>query len=79
VAEIIADVRLAMPKVPISLGCARRRGESRMEVLAIDAGVNRLALPSEEALKRAQAYGLNVRYQNTCCSVSRDVSADCRQ
>lgn len=79
VAEIIADVRMAMPKVPISLGCARRRGESRMEVLAIDAGVNRLALPSEEALKRAQAYGLNVRYQNTCCSVSRDVSADCQQ
>lgn len=74
VADIIAEVRFAMPQTPISLGCARRRGNSRMEVMAIEAGVNRLVLPSEEAVERAAAYGLNIRYQQTCCSVSRDLS-----
>jgi uncharacterized radical SAM superfamily protein len=72
VADIIAEVRFAMPQTPISLGCARQRGSSRLEVLAIEAGVNRLALPSDEAVASAEAFGLNIRYQKTCCSVSRD-------
>jgi hypothetical protein len=72
VADIITEVRLAMPQVPVSLGCARQRGNRRLEVLAIDAGVNRLALPSEEAVERAESYGLDIRYQDTCCSVLTD-------
>jgi uncharacterized radical SAM superfamily protein len=77
VADIIAEVRFAMPHTPISLGCARQRGNSRMEVMAIEAGVNRLALPSEKAVEKAVAYGLSIRYQKTCCSVSRDLSTPC--
>ena len=77
VADIIAEVRFAMPHTLISLGCARQRGNSRMEVMAIEAGVNRLALPSEKAVEKAVAYGLNIRYQKTCCSVSRDLSTPC--
>jgi len=80
VASIIAEVRFAMPHVPVSLGCARQRGNSSLEVMAIEAGVNRLALPSEEAVEKAEAYGLNIRYQKTCCSVFRDRSASpCQQ
>jgi uncharacterized radical SAM superfamily protein len=75
VAEIIAEVRFAMPQVPVSLGCARQRGNRHLEVLAVEAGVNHLALPSEEAVERAESYGLDIRYQETCCSVSRDWSA----
>jgi lipoyl synthase len=75
VADIIAEVRFAMPHVPVSLGCARQRGNRCLEVLAIDAGVNRLALPSEEAVERAESYGLDIRYQDTCCSVLPDRSA----
>lgn len=74
VAEIIADARILMPDVRISLGCARKRGDSRLDMLAIDAGVNRIAIPSEEALEHAEEYGLEIRYQRTCCSVSRDIS-----
>ncbi len=70
VADIIAAARLKMPTVPISLGCARQRGNSRLEELAIDAGVNKLALPSERAVARARQYGLDIRYQATCCSVT---------
>jgi uncharacterized radical SAM superfamily protein len=75
VADIIVEARLAMPHVPLSLGCARQRGNRRLEVLAIDAGVNRLALPSEAAVERAASYGLDIRYQKTCCSVLSDGSA----
>jgi uncharacterized radical SAM superfamily protein len=74
VADIIAETRFKMPKVLISLGCARQRGNSRLEVLAVDAGINRMALPSEEAVQRALGYGLDLRYQKTCCSVSQDLS-----
>jgi uncharacterized radical SAM superfamily protein len=76
VAEIIADARLLMPQARISLGCARPRGDSRLEILAIDAGVNRMALPSEEATAHAKDYGLEIRYQKSCCSISRDFSRD---
>jgi hypothetical protein len=74
VADIIAAARFQMPEVPISLGCARQRGNSHLEVLAIDAGVNKLALPSEQAVARARHYGLDIRYQPTCCSVTGSYS-----
>lgn len=70
IAEIIAEARFLMPHVPISLGCARERGNRDLEMLAIDAGVNRMALPSDEAVEHARSYGLDVRFQTTCCSVS---------
>ncbi|MFH2093821.1 MAG: radical SAM protein [Pseudomonadota bacterium] len=70
IADILIQARLQMPDTPISLGCARQRGNSRLEELAIDAGVNRMALPSEEAIARARAYGLDITFQPTCCSVS---------
>jgi uncharacterized radical SAM superfamily protein len=69
VADIIAESKLKMPAVPVSMGCARERGNLEMELLSIDAGINRMALPSEEAVKRAEAYGLQIQYQKTCCSL----------
>jgi lipoyl synthase len=72
VAELIALARFKMPDTLISLGCARPRGSRRLEVLAVDAGVNRMALPSDEALERARFYGLDIRCRNTCCSVPED-------
>lgn len=74
VADIIAEARTLMPETLISLGCARKRGYSRMEILAIDAGINRIALPSEDTLIYAKKRGLEIRYQRTCCSVSEDFS-----
>ena len=74
IAELIAEARLRMPGTEISLGCARPRGNTRLETLAIDAGVNRMALPSEEAVERVRFYGLEIRYQKTCCSVAADVT-----
>ena len=73
VAELIAEARLALPDTLISLGCARERGNVTMEMLAIDAGVNRMALPSEEAMLHARKYGLDINFQHTCCSVAVDI------
>jgi uncharacterized radical SAM superfamily protein len=73
VAEIIAETRFRMPPIRISLGCARQRGNVRMEILAIEAGVNRMAIPSDEAVARAKELGLKISFQRTCCSVTREV------
>jgi uncharacterized radical SAM superfamily protein len=75
VASLIAETRLALPKTEVNLGCARQRGNSLLDVMAVDAGVNRIALPSEEAIARAKEYGLETRFQRTCCSVGLDFSS----
>ena len=72
VAHIIAKARTLMPETCISLGCARQRGNVLMETYAIDAGINRMALPSEEAILRAKFHDLEIRYQKTCCSVTKN-------
>ena len=72
VGRLIAKARLLMPKTPISLGCERprnREGEL-MEKLAIRAGVNRMAIWSEEAVQEAERLGLTPRFQDTCCSLN---------
>ncbi len=71
IAEIIVKARLMMPGTLLSLGCARQRGDIKKEILAIEAGINRMAIPSEEALEYAAELGLEIKYQKTCCSVSR--------
>lgn len=70
VAECIAEARRLAPKAEIGLGCARPRGHDLLSELAVDAGVNRMALPSESARRRAAHYGLDMTYHRTCCSVT---------
>jgi lipoyl synthase len=71
VARLIAQARLMMPRVPISLGCERPRNSQglSLEKLAIRAGATRMAVWSEEAIAEARGLGLNPRFQYTCCSV----------
>ena len=77
VAEIIVEARRFMPQVRMSLGCARTRGDEEIERMALDAGVNRMALPSDAVIERAGELGLEIRYQRTCCSVGADFSKAC--
>ena len=76
IAEIIVKARFMMPDTILSLGCARQRGDVKKEIFAIDAGINRIAIPSEEAVEHAKEYGLEIRYQKTCCSVSLPFEVD---
>jgi len=74
IAEVMAEARLKMADSRISLGCARERGNVLIDTLAIEAGVSRMVIPSEEALALAREYGLEISYQRTCCSVAADFS-----
>ncbi len=72
VARFIALSRLRLPDVPIALSCARPPGRyrKRLDALAVEAGVNRIAMPAEEALDRAEELGFEVEFHHTCCSKS---------
>jgi uncharacterized radical SAM superfamily protein len=71
VARLIAKARLLMPQLPISLGCERPRNKegTKLEKLALRAGITRMAVWSEEVLEEASRLGLTPRFQPTCCSV----------
>ncbi|MGB9616362.1 MAG: radical SAM protein, partial [Desulfomonilaceae bacterium] len=71
VAEFLVQARLKYPKLRASLGCARPRGryKRRLDMLAIDAGVNSIALPSDAALEYAAQRGLEVVFREWCCSL----------
>jgi uncharacterized radical SAM superfamily protein len=68
IAKVIAIGRLAMPKVPISLGCMRPSGAVRADIdyLSILAGANRVVVPAPAALERLGKEYRFVRHQ-TCC------------
>jgi lipoyl synthase len=71
VARFLCRAREELPDPEMSLGCARPRGRYRLalDFLAVRAGINGLALPSDWALAEAERLGLEVVYQQTCCSV----------
>ena len=72
VARFIALSRFRLPEVPIALSCARPPGKyrKRLDALAVEAGINRIAMPAEEALARAEELGYEVEFHHTCCSKS---------
>jgi uncharacterized radical SAM superfamily protein len=76
VADIVCAARLACPDSILSLGCARRRGDTRLELLAICCGVNRMAIPADEAVALARHLDIDIKYQKTCCSVSMNREND---
>jgi hypothetical protein len=68
IAKVIAVGRLAMPNIPISLGCMRPSGAIRAEIdyLSILAGANRIVVPTPAALGRlGKEY--NFERHQTCC------------
>jgi len=72
VARFVAAARLRMPYVPIALSCARPPGQHRVEtdLLALEAGVNRIAMPAQKAVRKSRETGLEIEFHKTCCSKS---------
>jgi len=70
IAKVIAAARLMFPKTPLTLGCMRPKGEHRIktDILAIKAGVNAIAFPTEEAIKFAEKQGCETTFSSLCCS-----------
>jgi lipoyl synthase len=71
VVRFIARARLTIPDVKCSLGCARPGGPYRrkLDLLAIRAGINSLAIGYDYVPIEAQKMGLNVIRKTTCCSL----------
>lgn len=71
VVRFIVAARLRLPDLQGGLGCARPRGLYRRDLdrLAVMAGINSLALPSDPALQEAEQRGLEIVFRDTCCSL----------
>ena len=71
IARVILALRFLMPHTPLLLGCARPRGEHkiRTDFLAIEAGVNGIAYPSEEVGYFVKERGLDIKSHEACCSL----------
>ncbi len=71
IARVILAVRLLMPQTPILLGCAKPPGlhKIKTETLALKAGVNGIAYPSEQTCRRAKNLGFDIRFHEKCCSL----------
>jgi len=70
IVRVLTTARLIMPRTPIVLGCMRPKGEHKVktDMLAVKSGVNAIAFPAEEAVRLAEALGLEVTFSSLCCS-----------
>jgi uncharacterized radical SAM superfamily protein len=70
IARVVATARLMFPETSLALGCMRPKGKHRAEtdVLALKAGVDAIAFPTEEAIAYAENRGLEVSFSPYCCS-----------
>lgn len=73
VAGFLVKARKELPELWACLGCARPRGHYRktLDVLAVQAGINAIALPAEAAVDKARWSGLDVRTEEACCSLGK--------
>jgi len=70
IVKVLIAARLTMPTTPIVLGCMRPKGKHRLEAdeLAVRAGVNAIAFPTEAAINLAESMGLAITFSPLCCS-----------
>ncbi len=77
IARTVATARTMFPTTPLVLGCMRPKGKQRAEtdVLALKAGVNGVAFPSQEAISYAQTHSYAVAFSAFCCAqIYRDLA-----
>jgi uncharacterized radical SAM superfamily protein len=70
IAKVAATARLMFPRKPLVLGCMRPKGMHRAEtdILALKAGIDAIAFPSEEAIKYAEQNGYTPSFSSYCCA-----------
>lgn len=78
IARVILATRLSIPSTPLLLGCGRPRGlhKVKTDILAVMAGVNGIAYPSEEVCSYAEKKGLTFSFHQECCSLLWQETAD---
>jgi hypothetical protein len=70
IAKVTATARLMFPETPLVLGCVRPKGRHRTEtdILALKAGVDGIAFPSEQAIEYAEQHGYKTSFSSHCCA-----------
>ena len=70
IAKVSALARLMFPNAPLVLGCMRPKGALRSEtdVLALKAGVDGVAFPSEGAIEYVKSRGYKTAFSSYCCA-----------
>jgi uncharacterized radical SAM superfamily protein len=70
IAKVAVAARQMFPETPLILGCMRPKGKIRGEtdVLALKAGVDAIAFPSEEAVEYAYSSGFRTVFSSYCCA-----------
>ena len=70
IARVAFMARLMLPETPVVLGCMRPQGKRRIDtdILAIKAGVDAMAFPTQEAIDYALSKGFRVESSSLCCS-----------
>ena len=71
VADLLAEARLLFPAVPLLLGCMRPGGayRERLDVLAVQVGINRIVNPARAAVAEATRLGLTAEWGEECCAL----------
>jgi uncharacterized radical SAM superfamily protein len=69
--DVIIYARKKLPDTLLLLGCARPGGKHQVQTdcYAIDAGVDGIAYPTEEAVQLAKSLGREIRWSEVCCSL----------
>jgi uncharacterized radical SAM superfamily protein len=70
IAKVSLIARLMFSEIPLILGCMRPKDASRglIDILALKAGVDAVAFPSEEVIKYAQEKGYTTSFSSYCCA-----------
>jgi len=70
IARVLVATRFTLSKTPLVLGCMRPKGNHRTEtdMLAVKAGVNAIAFPSQQAIQLAESIELETMFSSLCCS-----------
>ena len=71
VAKIVAAAKLILPKIPVILGCAKGKGlvREKIEVLAFNAGVSGIAIPSKNIYNYVRKKGYKTNFYGACCAI----------
>jgi len=72
VGAFFAEARVALPGIPLLLGCARPAGRTKSEIdaYAVMAGLNGIAHPADGMVELAARLGRGVTVVQACCSMA---------
>jgi len=72
IAKTVAAARLMHTDTSIAMGCMRPKAEKNLEeILAIQAGADRIVLPSRSTVEYALNEGFTVKHLDGCCAIPK--------